>query len=249
MLQTLGAPERRGLVKRRRATATAPEPGPAAVTTGRATLVGAEPFADDPAARAWLKDADGEAEAADAVRALNVVLQHHRIATADATAREVGREQAIVVRVGVGAGEEVAEGRWTEAYTLPPRDRKPSERKAASLRPQERLAALLTGRDAVLACEELVLRARSDMDAGRSREAALQVRVALEAALAELEPWAVRPGVAERLPALREERHAVGAAANAALQGGLDEETIEDVGRAIGRIESVLRARTAHGFD
>ena len=42
-------------------------------------------------------------------------------------------------------------------------------------RPQERLAALLGGRDAALACEELALRARGDLDHGRAREAALQL--------------------------------------------------------------------------
>ena len=46
--------------------------------------------------------------------------------------------------------------------------------------PEERFAALLGAREAVLVCEELVLRARADLDAGRRREAALQARVALE---------------------------------------------------------------------
>ena len=52
--------------------------------------------------------------------------------------------------------------------------------------PEERFAALLGGRESPLAAEELVLRARADLDAGRPREAALQARVALEALLAEL---------------------------------------------------------------
>ena len=52
--------------------------------------------------------------------------------------------------------------------------------------PEERFAALLGGREQALACEELVLRARADLDAGREREAALEARVALEALLAEL---------------------------------------------------------------
>ena len=122
-------------------------------------------------------------------------------------------------------------------------------RRSAALRPQERLAAVLAGRDVVLACEVLVLRARADLDAGRLREAALQLRVALEAALAELEPWRSRGSVSERVDELRDERHAVGAAANSALQGGLDEATAEDVRRVVGRLEAVLRARTAEGFD
>ena len=67
--------------------------------------------------------------------------------------------------------------------------------------PEERFAALLGGREQVLACEELVLRARADLDAGREREAALQARVALESLLAEMPEI---PG--ERRPALEADR-------------------------------------------
>ena len=59
-------------------------------------------------------------------------------------------------------------------------------RRSRILAPQARLAALLGAREAALACEELTLRARADVDQGRPREAALQLLVALDAALAEL---------------------------------------------------------------
>jgi hypothetical protein len=72
--------------------------------------------------------------------------------------------------------------------------------------------------------------------------------VALEAALAELVPWGDRPEVADRLAALREERRAVGDAANVALQGGLDDATQADVERVVAALEEVLRARTAAGL-
>ena len=75
------------------------------------------------------------------------------------------------------------------------------------------------------------------------------MRVALEAAIAELEPWVGRPGMAERIEALRGEREAVGAAANAALEGGLGDEALENVERVLRRVEAALRARTAAGFD
>ena len=52
--------------------------------------------------------------------------------------------------------------------------------------PDERFAALLGGREEPLLAEELVLRARADLNAGREREAALEARIALEALLAEL---------------------------------------------------------------
>jgi hypothetical protein len=163
--------------------------------------------------------------------------------------REVTLEQALVVRAGYGAGEEVADGRWTAAVE-PSRDTdraagRAAARRRAALAPQERLAALLGGRDAALACEELTLRARADLDAGRSREAALELRVALEAALAELEAWRGRRDLDDRIEELRDERAAVGDAANAALRGGLAEKTVADVARVLDRLEAALRARTA----
>jgi hypothetical protein len=217
------------------------------VTTARATLISARPYDGDSAAERWLRDADGEAEAAEAVAVLNRILHLHRTATADAAVREVAREQALVARVGVGPGEQVAEGRWTHAVTLSASGGR--ARRAAALRPQERLAALLAGRDAALACEELALRARTDLVAGRCREAALQLRVALAAALGELTPWAARGDLGERLSELGALQPAAEAAAQQALQGGLDEQATADVERVLGRLEAALRARTAAGFD
>jgi hypothetical protein len=247
VLGTLGAPQRR-LLGGRRARAAAPEPAPVPVATSRATVVGAQPFASAGDARAWMARADHHGDADEAIAVLNGVLRAHRLATADPHVREVSREQALVVRVGVGEGEQVADGRWTSARELPA-PKAGRGRRTAALRPQERLAALLGGRDAALACEELTLRARADLDAGELRQAAFQLRVALEAALAELEPWSGRGDLGERLAELRDERPAVGAAANAALQGGLDDASIADVERVLGRLEAALRARTALGFD
>jgi len=248
VLSTLGAPQRR-LLRGRKAREASGDPEPEAVPTARALLAGADPFASTDEAHAWLADADLEAEADAAVAALNGVLHAHRVAAADPFAREVSRAQAIAVRVGIGEGEQIAHGRLTEARQLPP-FRAAKVKREAALRPQERLAAILGGRDAALACEELTLRARLDVSRGRWREAAFQLRVALEAALAELAPWADRaPGLSERLGELREQRGPVGSAANAALQGGLSAEDIEDVEHALSLIESALRARTAMGID
>ena len=122
-------------------------------------------------------------------------------------------------------------------------------RRDAALRPQERLGALLGGRDAVLACEELALRARQDVDAGRRREAALQLDAAVTAALAELAPWSSRGDLAERLAELRDLHGPVQAAAQAALQGGVEDEDDAAVRHGLERLEAALRARTALGFD
>ena len=249
VLHRLGAPERRLLASRRaRRRDVEPSPPPEPVPTSRATLIDTTALQGRDAATRWLASADLIAAAEEAMRRLNRVLQAHRIATADPHVREVALGNALVVRVGYGSGERVADGRWEHARELPRPAVAPGLRRSAALRPQERLTALLTGRDAALACEELALRARADLDAERMREAALQLHAAYEAALAELEPWREEAGLAARLDELQAIRDAVRAAADAALQGGLLDAQIEAVRAALGRLEAALRARTARGL-
>ncbi|UTI65794.1 hypothetical protein NBH00_06150 [Paraconexibacter antarcticus] len=250
VVTVLGASERRGMLGRKpKAKVAEPGPEPTPVPTTRATLVRADPLADDAAAQAWMKTTDLAAEADEAVDILNGVLHAYRTAAMDAFVRDVSRGQALVVRAGVGEGEAVAHGRWTTAVELPPPGKNTIRgKREAILRPQERLAAILSGRDVALAAEELTLRARLDLDAGRTREAALQLRVALEAAIAELEPWAEGADLGARLEALRELRQSVASAANAALQGGLDDASAADVDFAVGRLEAALRVRTTLGL-
>jgi hypothetical protein len=113
------------------------------------------------------------------------------------------------------------------------------------LAPEGRLAAILTGRERVLVSEELVLRARADVDAGRTRHAALQLLVALDAAIAELSAEPAGPDLDARLDALRAHREPVGAAAQAALAGELDGAQVDATVDALQRVEAALRARTA----
>jgi hypothetical protein len=246
VLKTLGARERR-LFGRRRSQRLEPSGDAAMVTTTRATMIRGVPLSGAEEGRAWM--ARLEQHVPVELDVLNRVVQAHRVATADHAVRPVVLEQAIAVRVGYGAGEEVAEGRWTEAVEPGEKEgaalRRLRAQRTAALRPQERLAALLGGRDAALACEELALRARADLDAGRSREAALELRVVLEAAIAELEAWRGSRDLDERLGELRDQRGAVGDAANAALRGGLSDETVAEVDRVLGRVEAAIRARAA----
>ena len=213
------------------------------MTIGRATLIAADPLTDD--AETWLREADMEAEVVSALVTLNRVVDVHRLAAVDPAVPPLTREACLLVRVGTGAGDQVADGHWNHAVRLGPAPDVGGRRDRASvLRPQERLGAVLAGRDVALACELLTLRARADVDASRWREAAFQLRVALEAALTELVPWSGRGDIDERLAELRTFRGVVGAAANAALQGGLDTQQLADVGRVLERIEAALRART-----
>lgn len=252
VLSELSAPERppsrrRQRRMRRRAVTAPPDgaPSPSPPTIARATLVDTAALPDLAAAERWLAGVDLDALAAAALARLNRVLHAERIASANPYAREVVREQALAIRIAFGDGDRVAEGRWERARELPPSPLGRRRPRTAALRPQERLAALLGGRDAALACEELALRARLDVDAGRAREAALQLRAAHAAALAELEPWRNAPGLAARLDELRERGAAVRAVADAALQAGLDDAQIELVDTVLRRLEAALRARTA----
>jgi hypothetical protein len=243
VLKTTGTVPR-PLIGRRRPRRSEDGAEPDAVPLVRATVIRTEPFETDEGAAEWLdrlrrdRDALG-AEAAAAAAELNRLLRAHRAAAADASARDVAPAVANAVRVGYGSGEQVAESRFTEAYDLPPDDASSTvRRRAAALAPDERLAAILGGRDEVLACEELVLRARADLDADRPREAALQARIALEALLAELGDDASAE--------LAGHRDAIGRAANAALTTDPDEGLREAVATAVTGMETALRRRR-HG--
>ena len=146
-----------------------------------------------------------------------------------------------MARLGFGAGEQVAHGQWTDARELTPTRRRHSPAKV--LEPQARLAAVLARRESVLVCEELVLRARMGLEQGRGREAALQLLVALDAALAELQVDPSAGSLAKRLEELREHREAVARAAQSALAGPLPASDRETVHHMLGRIEAALRAR------
>jgi hypothetical protein len=245
-LATLDAPQRR-LLAGRRPREIAPGPPPAPVTTSRATVVDAAPFASAADAERWLDEVDVAGHAAAGIAVLERVIALHRLAVADTRVPAPTLALAVAARVGIGEGEEVADGRWRRALELPV-SRTPRRRDAA-LRPAERLAALLGGRDAALACEVLALRAREDVDAGRRREAAFQLDAALKAATAELEPWRGRNDLGARIDELAALRGDVTAIASAARGGGIDDEQAALVARALGRLEAALRARTALGFD
>ncbi len=213
------------------------------VATTRATIVEVgDPMTSPEQAASWLSGA-GEDELAAGVAVLNRALHSYRLALADPHIHGIGRRDALVARLGYGAGEEVADGLWTDARELI--EAGPRRRRTRIPAAQGRLAALLTGRHAPLATEELALRARLDLDEGRMREAALQVLVALDAALAELPADPTAPALADRIAELGGLHDGVAAAAQAALAGPLDLDQVKSSAFALGRIEAALRARVA----
>lgn len=227
--------------RRRRRARTEAAPGLEPVEVTRATVIDASPVYDRDAAEAWLETAvRDESVVTGALAVLNRTVAGHRVAAADPLASDADPARALVTRVGYGRGEQVAEGEWEAAKALPP----PAESRRA-LVPQQRLAALLGGRDVALACEELALRARGDLRAGREREAAMQTHLALEAGIVELGSWREKGDMAGRLDELAGHREAVAAAANAAIQGGLEPGTVAEVDMALSRLEAALRARAA----
>jgi len=148
------------------------------------------------------------------------------------------------VRIGYGSGDEVAAGRFTLAREVDVRGgRRGRARREDELRPQERVAAVLGGREQIDACEPLLLRARADLDGGRPREAALQLRVGLEALLVELAGALVDPGHEEDMAALEARKHEAGEAASAALRGELDADHRRNVAELLELSERVIRRR------
>jgi hypothetical protein len=154
----------------------------------------------------------------------------------------VSPERALVVRVGYGGGEEVADGRFSECVELPRSGRRRPQRSMEA--PEERFAALLGGREEVLPAEELVLRARADLNAGRLAEAALQARVAIEALLASK---VAAPDSGAAGASLADHREAIAAAANAALGGDLPGDTAAALEEAVAAMEQALKRRRLGG--
>lgn|GEM_PF-552968 len=201
VLETLGARVRsswRGQHTRRatraaRGRAVDPEPPPTAVPTSRATIIDPTPVSAERQAQAWLRELDIERTVRAEVATLNRVLHVQRISSADPYLHEVSAEQALVIRAGWGDGEHVADGKWLYARELrvgePARGgarKRGRGARVAALRSQERFAELLGARSKVLLCEEFALRARLDLDHGRTAHAALELANAYRAALKEL---------------------------------------------------------------
>jgi hypothetical protein len=239
VLSTLGAPQRRRVRGRRGRVVQ--EASPEAVPTSRATVVRTDPFPTPDHAEVWLSAVRDDGERRDgeldrALATLNGALHAYRVARADPHVRDVSLAQALVARIGFGSGDDAVAGLFKQAWELPRGGVARAKRSMEA--PEERFAALLSGRESVLACEELVLRARMDLGAGRGREAALQARVALEALLAEL-PRAA----GDRRAELEADRQAIGDVANAALRGDLPADLAEALEASVARMEAALRLR------
>jgi hypothetical protein len=251
VLKTLGVAPSQARRRRRRAREVEPDADPSPLPLTRVTAVRAfAPFEGVEEAARWLDEAS-EAEdttdvlVADAVGLLNRALHAQAVAAADPHGRELTPERAVAARVGYGTGEEVAESGFAAACEVDIWAGGASlrRRRQEDLRPQERVAGVLGGREHLDTCETLLLRARADLDAERTREAALQLRVGLEALLVELKGALSDPGHDEDLGELTARRTEAGEAANAALRGDLDATQVDRVRQLLELCERVLRRR------
>jgi hypothetical protein len=250
VVETLAAPPRPGKRRRRPRDSEAAE-APAEVPVARATAIRAfEPFDSREGASAWLAGATADEEALDAVVAtavdlLNDALHARAVSAADPHPHAVVPERAVAVRIGWGSGEETAAGAFSEAKEVDVWGGGASRRRRRQedLRPQERLAAILRDRERPAVCEALLLRARADLDAGRRREAALQLRAGVEALLVELPTALDDEGHRRDIEMLEERQSALDAVAKTALTTDLPPEDATQVRGTLEIAERVLRRR------
>ena len=181
IVQEFGAPRaRRG---RRKPKPSEPG-GPDQVPVTRVTVVGEDSLEGERAAARWIRETTGDSGARaalirDAVQLVNRGLGAMRAEARDPLIGDVGATRALVVRVGYGEGEALADGRWTEALDVPA----PVRGRLEDVDPMSRVASVLAGRDEVHPAETLLERARLDLSMGRDREAELGLDAA-RAALA-----------------------------------------------------------------
>jgi hypothetical protein len=175
---------------------------PEQVPVTRVTVTG-ESFDDASSGSAWLKrtisDRErGTRELRDATRIVNRALSALRAEARDPLVQEIGATKALAIRLGHGTGDELAEGRWTEASQVP----QPRRGRLDDVESQSRVAAVLAGRDEVHPAETLMQRARLDAQQGRDAEA----RYGLQAARAALreEPGPRRDKLLKELVAIEE---------------------------------------------
>ena len=121
-----------------------------------------------------------------------------RAAARDPLSRTSGRPRRSPFGSGYGTGDELADGRWTEAKELS----RPRRGRLDDVDPTSRVAAVLAGRDEVHPAETLMLRARLDAQQGRQAEAVYGLRAA-RAALEE-HPSDRRKKLMEELAAIEE---------------------------------------------
>lgn len=184
IVQLFGAPKPPGRLAPRTRPVEPEDEDTVPVT--RLTVAFPERFTGERDAKRWLEGVAGDAqERAAAVRSatllVNRALSALRAGAQDPLVQEVGATRALAIRIGFGDGDAIAVGRWSEAREIAP----PRRGRLDDVDPQERVAAVLSGRERVHPAETLLERARLDAQQGRLQEAGFGLDAARMALKAE----------------------------------------------------------------
>ncbi len=213
-------------------------------------ILSGHPFKAESEAEQWLHRAVSDQQAQDrivgqGIAVLNRALHAAAVSAADPHPLEVNAGRAMAIRLGHGTGDQLAEGILERSRDLGSTRVRRGDQRRIEMQHRERTAAVLGGRVKIDVCETMLMRGRADLDAGRIREAALQVRDGVDSMLIELDgPGAPDlPGHAADFETLRESREAVESAARAAMAGDLDQPDREIVAETLELAERILRRR------
>lgn len=221
---------------------------PEAVPLTRVTVVLSDrPFENQERAARWMKQRANDAAAragllARAAAVVNRALHALAVSKQDPYVPQLSPAQALAARIGHGLGPELAEGNFTEALPIPT-DSPSRRRRIDEVAPQERLAAILGGREQPNCCETFLLRARVDFDAGRLREATLGLAAAVDSMLLELGGERTAPGQESDLSLLSAQRADLVVLADAARLGPLEPAAAARVDDLLALCERILRRR------
>jgi hypothetical protein len=202
-----------GLIRRKTRPA-APGEEPAPVALALATIIRATSRTTSEAdAQKLLRAIDSSEEeqekwVAAAIADLNLAIRAYRVAALDPYAIEVTRADPRRVRIGYGNGADVYKGAWSAAIAIPA-PRAPKLRRGEKLAPTEAVAGVLSGRAFALDSESLIMRALLDVDQGRTRSAAVQLRAGYEMFWAEVTNESPPSSVSEPLTKLKVGEQAV----------------------------------------
>jgi len=186
VVRTLGAARSRSRLRRGKPVPLGGGDDPLPLQLSRLTLIKSIEFGDAEAAAEWLKRVTADEDIArgltlEVTRVCNRALLAQRVAAPDPYAPDLRAADAVVVRFGFGTGDEVADGRWQQAAELPERARQSFRAEVIdSVGAQERIAAVLGGRDRVEPFEALLLDAERAAEEARPAIAALLLGTALE---------------------------------------------------------------------
>ncbi|MEX0992444.1 MAG: hypothetical protein WDZ37_00445 [Solirubrobacterales bacterium] len=238
-VKTLGARPRPMLGQRRRSR-QAGEPGgdPDPVAITRITVIAAEPFENEQAARSWLASTrsrdSANAYVTQGIELANRVVRAHRIAAWNPYEVEFSRERTYRIRIGFGPGDQLAEGLWSEARSVSGGSE--SRLRRSRIDPGSAVAEMLSGRRPAYVGDDLLLRARLDLDQGHVNQAAIQAHAAAAALAAE-------PRKGDQEGDLQPEPDRLTELQRLALRGELDAQSAQELEEIVSALERTARRR------